>query len=1061
MKNILLAALILLFACQVVNAQSSQKTFTIKGRITGAADTLPVANASVVIKGTKTGTLTDADGRFSIDASKGQTLVFSDVSYISKEVVIDNDDPLNISLLSIQESLNDVVVVGYGTQTRKDLTGAVSTVDVTKTFRDRPLNNPTKALQGVVPGLAITYGNGGLTDAPNITLRGIGSVNGSSAPLILVDNVPTPDLTYINPSDIESISVLKDAASASIYGSRAAFGVILIKTKQGQFNAKNTVNYYNNFSWNTPTNLPAFADPVKDLTGVIAGAARAGNNSPELFGMDLKKELTGIKNWEEKYAHNRTGNEMIPGEDFDLPSGNDPAYFYRVWNVKDIMLKKWTPQQNHVLQFAGGSDKIAYYLSGGYYDEGGIMKVNPDNLKKYNITAGITAKINEWFSVNAKLMYRNFEYDYPYAYQQYFYYMWRWGAWFPWGTYQGKYFREPIAYLAQANTCTTTDNYTRADITAILKPVKHVTIQASYTIGKDNVVGHTAGGPVSAWDFWVTAMPYHVVTSSSSNVAGYSASRNNVNSFNTFATYENTFAGKHHLTAMMGMNADDNELIGFNAAALGELDPNYPEIGLSIGQQSAGSSHYKNSYAGFFGRINYDYKGKYLIELNERRDGSSVYSPLDRWAFFSSGSIGYRISEEKFMQSLKPVLSNLKFRASLGSIGNQDLGGQYYIPTMSNYAANWIVNNVLVPTFTNPLAVANSLKWESIKSLDFGVDASFLDDQLSASFDWYQRNNDGMVDVATVPATFGAAAPHTNQGNMRERGFELTISGHKNINKNLLLYATLDLSNSNGVITKWKNDSKSIGDYYAGEQYGAIWGFETAGFFKDNNDVQNSPSQKLLESGNFTYGPGDIKFKDLNHDGEIDGGKASATDHGDLTMIGNTQPRYLYSARVGAEWKGFDIDVFIQGVGKRNLWGLGDVIIPMYSSPQILYANQIDYWTPDHQNARYPNPYAGNSGGNISGLASGSHNFYPQTKYLLNLAYCRLKNVSIGYSLPGSLINKWHITKLRVYLSGENLFTVSHVGAPIDPEITDGDLGYTGRTYPFQKNYSFGIQLTL
>ena len=1035
---------------------------TITGNVSTTQDNTSLPGVTVNVKGTEHSTITDGSGNFSITAKTGQTLVFSFVGYKNTATVIGKGNTVFATLTQSEgNTLQDVVVVGYGTQKKANLTGAVTTVDVEKTFASKPLNNPAKALQGIVPGLTITYGNGGLTTAAAITLRGIGSVNGTSAPLILVDNVPTQDLSIIDPNDIASITVLKDAASASIYGARAAFGVILIKTKFGHYNHKTRITYSNNFSWNTPTTQPDFADPVKGLTGVVAGAERSGNNSPELFGIDLKTEIPGILNWEQKYANNRKSNEMVPGEDFDIGTSSTQTLFYRVWDVKKIMLKKWTPQQTQNIQVTGGSDKINYFLSAGYNDQGGILKLNPDNMKKYNITAGVDVQATKWLDLSTKILYRNFEYDYPYQYEPYFYYMWRWGSWFPYGTYQGKYFRQPPAYLTGASTNSTIDNLTRIDLGATIKPIKNIVIQANYTINRDNSIGHLAGGPISAWNFWAGGtLPYQVITSSSSNIAQYSLSRSVTNSFNGYITYENTFANAHHVTLMTGMNAEDDEYLGFYGYAKGLLDPTKPEVNLTIGQQYAGSDHGNSAYAGFFGRANYDYKGKYLLELNGRYDGSSAFSPLDRWAFFTSGSAGYRLSDENFMQFIKPVISDLKLRASLGAIGNLDVGGQYYIPTMNSYQAAWIVNGVDVTTFTNPLAVANSLKWEKVKTLDYGVDASFLKNHITATFDWYQRTTTGMISTNSVAATFGTTAPRTNQGDMRDRGFEVSLNGHYDITRDWNVYASVSLDNNKAVITKWNNPSKNIGQFYDGAVYGDIWGFETDRYFKDAADVQKSPSQSALENGNFTYGPGDIKFKDLNGDGKIDGGNSTATNHGDLTVIGNTQPKYLYSARLGSSWKGFDIDIFLQGVGKREIWGLGDNVIPLYSGAQILYANQLDYWTPTNTNAKYPNPYAGNSSGAISGISRGGNNFYPQSKYLLNLAYCRLKNVTIGYTLPKALMDKAHIEKLRVYLSGENLGEIAHVGAPLDPEITDGDLGYTGRTFPFQRNYSFGLQLT-
>lgn len=1061
-KHVLLvSALILIFT----GLKAQQRTIT--GRVLEYSTNQPVIGATVVAGNSTNGTTSDKNGNFSLQISPTiHSIHISYIGYANQTVNLDSASSYTILLQTSENSLQQLVVVGYGTQRKADLTGAVSTVDVGKTFASKPLTDVTKALQGIVPGLTITYGNGALTASPNITLRGIGSVNGSSAPLILVDNVPTPDLSVIDPNDIASISVLKDAASAAIYGARAAFGVVLIKTKYGHHNQPTRVTYSNNFSWNTPTILPDFSDPVKGIPGILAGAQRAGITSPELFGMQFSKELDGIKNWEQKYANNRKGTEMVPGEDFDLPDGTNPSYFYRVWDIKGMMLKKFSPQQTQDLSVMGGTEKVSYYMSFGYDHQGGIMKVNPDDIKKYNVTAAVDIEPTKWLDLSSKILYRNFEYTEPYQYQQYFYYMWRWPAYFPYGSYQGNYFRGPLGYLHEANENKTVDNYTRVDLGATIRPAPHLSIEAHYTINRDNVIGHIAGGPAVLWNFWSASLPLQDVAPND-NLAEYTTSRMMTNTFNGFATYDNTFAEAHHLTVMAGMNSEDDENIGFYAEKKDLLDPTKAELNLASGDQLVNSNHGNAAYAGFFGRVNYDYKDKYLVELNGRYDGSSAYSPSDRWAAFTSGSIGYRISSEPFMDFLKPLFNDLKLRASLGSIGNLDVGGQYFIPTMTSYNANWVIDGVITPTFTNPIAVANSLKWETVKTLDFGMDFGLWKNYLSGSFDWYQRTTTGMISTNSIPATFGETAPRTNQGDMRDRGFEFDLNFNYPVNDKLKLFAMLSLANNKAVITKWNNPAMVLSPsnsasptYYAGEVYGSIWGFETDGYFQSADDIAKSPSQSALEKGNFTYGVGDIKFKDLNGDGKIDGGNSTATDHGDLTVIGNTQPQYLYGAQLGGSWNGFDLYVFFQGVGKRNLWGLGDVIIPMYSGAQILYKNQLDYWTPQNTHAKYPNPYSGNSSGNVGGIDAGGNNFYPQSKYLLNLAYCRLKNLTIGYSLPEALVHKIYLQKVRIYVSGENLAELSHVGAPLDPEITDGQLGYTGRTFPFQRNYSFGLQVT-
>lgn len=1073
--------LVLLLSAKLLpaTAQSTEKTYT--GRITNAQTDSAMAGVSVTIKGSARGTTTDNTGNFKISARPGQVLQFQYVGFTSQEYVLGKDATINFNMKAETQSLNDVVVVGYGQQKKANLTGAVATVDVTKTFDSKPLNDPTRALQGVVPGLTIQYGNGGLTTGASINIRGIGSINGTSRPLILVDNVQTDDLSIINPNDIESISVMKDASSSSIYGARAAFGVVLIKTKSGKKNQKSTITYSNNFSWNKPTSLPDFSDPVPELQGLNEAAVRAGI-TPETFGMNLVKLRNGIINWKQKYAGKNTGHEMVLGEDWAIDSGL--TYFYRVWDPKKEMLNKYTNSQLHTISFQGGSEKIGYYVSGGYSDDGGLFKMNPDNVKKYNITAGINASVTNWLDLRVKTLYRNYSYDYPYQYQNYWYYFWRWGAYFPYGTYQGHYFRTNSAYMDAAQKANLSDNYNRIDLGATLKIAKGLTFNADYTIGRDNVLRHEVSGPVMAWDYWTAGkLSLSNIATASQDAVTYTSGRMMVNTFNGYATYQTSFLQGHNIKLVAGINAEKDENINFYASRRGLLDPSQGELGLTYADQTSGPSsssvplgwsgngHGKLAYAGYFGRINYDYKGKYLLELNGRYDGSSSFSPSERWSFFSSGSAGYRISEEAFMQSLKPVLSDAKIRASYGSVGNQDLGGQYYLQRMNATTANWMTGSTnYIGTITQPTAVAQSLRWEKVTTFDLGTDIRLFDNHIGLTFDWYQRDTKGMVQPVSEPATFGVTGPYANSGNFRNRGYEISVDANYSIGKDLQLYGILTLADGKTTFTKWNNPNLSIsngaGINYVGKTYGEIWGFETDRYFTaddfnaDGTPKQGVASQKTLQTGNFVYGPGDIKYKDLNGDGKIDGGKSTLTDHGDLKVIGNTQPRYQYSARLGGSWKGFDLDIFIQGVGKRSWWGVGNVILPMYQSLDILYANQLDYWTPDNTNARYPRLYPNNGGGTVAGISAGSNNFYPQTKYLLNLAYCRLKNVTLGYTLPKQLLSKYSIQKLRVYVSGQNLLEISNVGAPVDPEITDGENGFTGRTWPFMRSYSVGVQLT-
>jgi TonB-linked SusC/RagA family outer membrane protein len=1065
----------------------------IRGEVYDKNTHSPVAGASIKLAGAK-GVASDAEGKFTFEANGAKSFVVSSVGYSPKTVTITDAVFYQVELQGSNQSLDQVVVVGYGTQKKADLTGAVATVDVTKTFGSKPINDPTKALQGVVPGLTIQYGNGGLTAASDIKIRGIGSINGSSRPLILVDNVQTDDLSVINPQDIESISVLKDAASASIYGARAAFGVVLIKTKTGRKNQKSVISYSNNFSANTPTVLPDFADPEFELQALNDAGVRSNVASPETFGMNMLKLKAGVINWKQQYK-GKNGKEMVKGEDWNIDPSDGRTYFYKVWDPKKEMLNKYTLSHQHNLSISGGSEKISYYLSGGYSYDGGIFKMNPDDVKKYNITASVNANVTSWLDVNVKTLFRNYQYDYPYQYQDYWYYFWRWGAYFPYGTYQGKYFRVNSAYMDAASKANLTSNYSRIDLGATVKILKNLNFRADYTIGRDNLLRHESGGPVQAWDFWTAgSLSLTNIATAGQDFTQYTTGRMLVNTFNGYFTWQPNIIEDHHFKLIGGVNAEKDENINFYAARQGLLDPTQPELGLTPGTQSSGPTssgvptgwstkgHGKKAFAGYFGRINYDYKDKYLLELNGRYDGSNYFPPADRWAFFGSASAGYRISEEAFMQRLKPTLSDLKVRASYGELGNQDVtsdGSSPYLPVMNGIPTAWVSNaGTIAQSVSQPGAIAQSLKWERVATLDFGLDARILDNHIGFSFDWYQRDTKGMIQATSVPATFGTGGPSINAGNFRSRGYELSIDANYTIGKDLQLYGTLGFSDAKTVFTKWSNPNLSLAwdQNYKGKTYGEIWGFETERYFTADDFNQDGTYKAgvakqtgLVSSGNFKYGPGDVKYKDLtgpngHPDDSISYGNLTLNNHGDLKKIGNNQPRYLYNLRLGGSWKGFDLDIFIQGVGKRDWWGTGQTILPLWQSIDILYANQMNFWTPDHPNAKYPRPYPGNTTGVIAGLYRGGNNFYPQTKYLLNMAYCRLKNVTVGYALSNKVLSRAGITKLRFYLSGQNLATISNVGVPIDPEITDGSvsggISFTGRTYPFDRSYSAGLQLT-
>lgn len=1062
---------------QLTYAQKRTLNGTVRDKTTGEL----LTGVTILEKGTTNGTVSDVNGNFSISITPESVLVISFIGMISQEIKPGRSAILNIDIEPSVQKVDEVVVVGYGTQRKANLTGAVSTVDIEKSMSGKPINDVAKGLQGVVPGLTITYSNGDVSRSPIMSIRGMGSLNATNggSPLILVDNIVVTDISFVNPEDIESISVLKDAASTSIYGARAAFGVILVKTKTGSKNSRFTISYSNNFAWSNPTLLPQFPnDPVAEINAMDAAMTRS-NQSFDMFGMKAGPLTAGITNWLQKYANNRTGNQMIKGEDFEIVNG--VAYFYRIWDPIKEMYQKSIPQQNHNLQFSGGTEKLNFYLSGAYNYQEGIMKIKPETLDKYNITLGINSKFNDWLDLDAKIMTRQYDYDYPYGYQDYYYYMWRWGAYFPYGTYTDPNgitakFRNVNGFLDAASYCNRRQTYTNNSIGATIHLAKTLSLRTDFAYGLVNSSTHETGGYVSLWDFWGGGLPLNrALPSAAYDETDFTASKSTQITSNTYITYEEKFKD-HGIKFIGGLNVEQGNYVMQFSKRLGLMDVNKGELPLATGTPSVDGDHSNWAVEGLFARINYNYKGKYLVEANGRYDGSSNFPSTFRWAFFPSFSLGYRMSEENWMNFMKPAVSDVKLRGSYGSIGNQNVGPDRFVATMvPSTTANtfWVVGNAKVTYIGSPANVTQNLKWETINTLDLGLDTRFWNNKVGFSFDWFRRDNTNMLAAgATLPATFGSAAAFENAGSLRTSGWEIAADINHSFSNGINIYANVSVSDYTSKIMQWNsNDAKLLTQNYAGKDIGEIWGFRTDRYFTDAADVTASPSQVGLQSGNFVYGTGDIKFKNLNEDNIISAGLSTLNDHGDLTVIGNTTPRYQYSFRVGGDWKNFDIDVFFQGVGKRDWWAIGNEAIPYYRGADVMYQHQMDFWTPENPNAQYPRPFPGNAVSAISGIATmaggapaaSGNNFYPQDKYLLNLAYLRMKNLTFGYTIPGVLTEKVKISKVRVYFSGQNLFEVAQNKIPIDAEITQGSVtsSFYGRTAPFTRTLSFGIQVTL
>ncbi|RLD23522.1 MAG: hypothetical protein DRI71_05105, partial [Bacteroidetes bacterium] len=995
--------------------------------------------------------------------------------------------------------------VGYGVQKKVNVTGAVASVDVAKTLEGKPISDVGKSLQGVVAGVTVLYTSGNLDQEPIIKLRGYGSVNGNSDPLVLIDNVEGR-LSDLNPADIAEISVLKDAASSSIYGARAAFGVILVTTKKGQA-GKIRINYSNNFAWSKPMwdVQHAHMEPLMDA--IHTAKSRNNGGAPFAFGMGGQDWRDKSVQWEKDYGYlgsSMTDDTMIEGRDFEVIGGQ--FYSYRAWDVFDQILTDNAFSQTHDISVNGGSDKVTYNISYGFNTKEGVYKVNTETLDRHTINANISAKLTDWATVNFRSLYTKKIYEEPFNYRAstlgYLFYATRWPNNFPYGTTDGNdygapagsSFIGPIGFLRTANRNVTERDYSRQTIETVFdiltRETQELDFTANFSYSAWNEVNHEKGGTVPLINWWSQGNPpefdpLYYSTSSSRNQTTYRTENNKLYTMNAYATYSNTALEGHTFNVLGGMNVENNKYLYIYTKRPFLLDANLPELALAVGDPSVNNTKVNWAVMGFFGRINYNFKDKLLLELNGRMDGSSRFPEGDRYAFFPSMSAGYRISEEgyaSFLQSAK--ISNLKLRASWGQIGYQDVGQFAFIPTISDTDANWIVNSAREKTFGNPKAVSPSLSWETIETLDFGADIGFFDNRIEVIFDWYQRTNKDMLGPGSqLPAVFGAATPQVNAGEMQTTGWELALNAKHTFNNDLSIFATIAVSDATAKITKWSNDTGILSDFYEGKVLGEIWGFETDRLFQasDFDGSGNLNSEHAIQdpnmySSSFNLGPGDVKYQDLNGDGVVDKGDYTLDNHGDLKVIGNIMPKYEYGIRLGANFKGFDLNLMLQGVGKRDYWAMGNIALANYHY-DVLFEHQEDYWRADNTDAFYPRPFASNEAvylphqRNVGQLAStgytytyGINNYVPQSKYLQNLAYLRLKELTIGYSLPKSLLENMKIDRVRVYFSGYNVAEWSGSFIPVDPETTTNSrtsLRFYGNSLPQSRSFSFGLQVTL
>lgn len=1074
---------------------------TITGRVSNVNDE-PIIGANIIEVGTTNGTITDANGNFSLQVADNATIQISFIGFLSQTINTAGSTNFNISLMEDTQALEEVVVVGWGTQRKESLTGAISTVNVNKALTSRPVTDVGRALQGATPGLIVTTTSGALGGSPNIKIRGTVSTigGGSGNPLILVDNVEVPNLSYVNPDDIASISVLKDASTTAVYGARAAFGAVLITTKKGMKDIAPRIAYSNNISWSTPTKVPEHTradqnlqysfDQINALRDQpIAETGQVGY----YYNADVIKK---VKEWIDTYGDGRSlGREMVEGRDFDYRPGGG-IYYYRPWDIYDIYYKDWTPQQNHNLSVGGGTGSTQYNLSAAYMNQKGILKLFDDFYRRYNFSGFLSTDVKDWITIRGSFMYSKTREESPFTYgsQAYapIYYLYRWHQVYPYGTYDGKELRGAVNDLKVARPVEDDTYYGRYTLGTTLQLSKGLTADFDYTYAQTFVTNHTVGGYVSGinqWDVGTNKLEEMdgIYTTASYDYARYTSSKNIRNTYNGYITYDNKF-NNHGIKITAGTNIEDAEYIWISSRRNNVYDFEKGEVNLAGGDQLASSSHSWWAVAGFFARANYAYKDRYLLDISGRYDGSSRFGEKRRWDFFPTISGAWRVSEEPWMPVLQPTLSSLKVRGSWGSIGNQDVPLNSFTSTLTAFSPSgagnyWLINGNFVPYISEgPTLVDPTLTWETVNTLDLGFDIGLFNNKLNVVFDWYRRQTLNMLAPGeTIPSTVGITAPRRNFGELTTNGIELEVTYNHLFSNGIRLTLSGQFTDYKTVVTKYASasDPRNSDTYWQGKTLGEIWGYKTEGLFQkedfvwegdkikqtilDDGQSKNTMApgvadQYILESGTFKFGPGDVRFKDLNGDGVIDYGTNTVGDPGNRTVIGNTTPRYQYGFRIGADWKGFDLDIFFQGVGKRNIWATGNMVLPGYYGAEANFEHTLNYWTEDNTGAFYPRP--------LEYSQTAKWNYLPNDRYLLNVAYLRLKSLNFGYSLPETLLSKISLQKIRLYVNGENLFEFDKMrGVAIDPEInwvsgvTDSDSRAFGRSYPYRRTVSLGIQI--
>lgn len=1066
MKKKLLLICFMFFA-----AKSFAQDITVKGEVLDAETKGPIPSVNVSVKGTKLGTATNSNGIYTLTNVKPNAiLVFTYIGYKQQEINLNGKTQLNVTLTPDLSDLQEVVVVGFGTKKKINIAGAIDQISG-KELESRPVTNVMQALQGLSPGLNITYGGGSPGTVPAINIRGYTSVNGGS-PLIVIDGIPSTndDLLRLTPADISSFTVLRDAASAAIYGARAAFGVILVTTKQGEA-GKQIISYNTFSSWGKPTILPK---PVTDPYIFSRVLETATDNTPWDY-VNYSDEYY-------KWAKERSDNPSLPDTRIDPADPNKNTWAYMGSNDwYGYFFNDASVSKNHTISISGGAKlnekPLTYYLSADYARDNGLNKLAPDYWDRYGLRSRLGFAPLKWLKLDNNINIYETKRSSPNT------------------DIRDLYYLRPTDVAVNPDGTWANTSAGRLAATLVggggnlqnMFGFHNITSAVATFLNGDFQVNGDASLKREMWKSHNESKKYKIgygpddIREEGGN--GYISESNSYmysNAFNLYTTYKKTI-GDHFFSAMVGFNSENSRYSSVNAQNDVLISSSLPYLGLTTGSPKISTGYTAYATNSAFSRLSYTYKDRYILEGTGRYDGSSRFPTERRWGFFPSASFAWIASSEDFIKPLAPVLSTLKLRATYGDLGNQNVGDFDYIQTLKTNTSGYLIGGkqpLVISGAPNLYIDPQTYTWERVSTLNLGTDIGLLNDKFLLGFDYFIRDTKGMlVPGEELPGVLGTSPPRQNSADLRTKGWELSVTYRDQFelaSKPFNFSTKIFLSDSRSKITSFKNEQKMFSSYRVGQEIGEIWGLENDGFFKNKEEIAALDETSLIPWGALEIKPGWPKYKDLNGDHKIERGPSS-NDPKDLKIIGNSSDHYSIGTNLNMDWNGFDVSVFLQGVLKRDFYPHHYLFWGPYQQPYAnVYPWNLNFYrgaadSPE-QRAKHSASYiaAGLADANTnseypilqSWLADanyGSGLDIPQTKYLLNGAYLRIKNVTLGYTLPRSLTKRFKVSRLRLFVTGENLYEFSAIKKYIDPEAVNQ--GSSAWAYPFQRKYAVGLNL--